>query len=113
MAIEALDRGVVNARVHRLRMRHHQRVEPAQLLGCTVHHLGWYGGIFEVAGHQHDPPILAAEFVSESFRIVRFLTVADTLVVGVTGGQREIPAVLGEPSGDTGRNAAAAADSGG
>jgi hypothetical protein len=55
---------------------------------------------------------LAAEFVSESFRIVRFPTVADTLVVGVPVRQREIPAVLGEPSGATGRNAAAAADSG-
>jgi hypothetical protein len=53
---------------------------------------------------------LAAEFVGESLRIVRFPT--DTLVVEVPVRQREIPAVLGEPSGDTGRNAAAAADSG-
>ena len=78
------------------------------MLGCAVHHLGWDGGIFDIAGHQHDPSILGAEFVSESFRIVRFPTVADALVTGVSVGQCEIPAVFGEPSG----NAAAAADSG-
>jgi hypothetical protein len=77
-------------------MRDHQSVEPAQLLGCAVHHQGWYGGIFEVAGHQHDPSILGAEFVGESLRIVRFSTVADTLVVGVPVGQCKIPAVFGE-----------------
>ena len=93
-------------------MRDHQRVEPAQLLGWTVQHFCRCGGIFEVAGHEHDPSLLAAELVGEPLRIVWFPTVADALVLGVPVGQRQIPAALGKPSGDTSRNAAAAADSG-
>ena len=72
----------------------------------------WYVGIFQVAGHQHNPSILGAEFFAESVRIIRSPTVPNTLVVGVPVGQREIPAILGEPNSDTGRDAAAAADSG-
>jgi hypothetical protein len=66
-----------------------RRARPAARLRCSPPRL--VHGIFEVPGQQHDPSILGAEFVGESVRIVRFATVADTLVVGVPVGQCEIP----------------------
>lgn len=97
MPVEAVHRGVEQARVDALGVGHDQRVDRADSLGGGVDQglrSGWFG---EVDRDQLDPSTAVRQLSGQVLRIIRAGFEPDPIVIGTPVRQHQVPPVGGEP----------------